>query len=134
MAGRTRTARVFDESGGRRHRNYVVPDGRAGNDLGRRRSLERLDGEVWSAAGAVYGLEKRVREGADAKRNIARNARPDAVWADVPSAGNQNHRGQFAAGQGPCGAQSRHASGPAGGKTAAPADRHARGSEPGTGG
>src|SRR4029077_7347244 len=103
MAGRAWTARVFDEPGGRRHGHDAVPDGRAGNDLVRGRRVERLDGEVRSAAGVVYGLEKRVRAGADPKRAITGNARADAVWTDVRAAGDQNHRSQLAAGQGACG-------------------------------
>ena len=37
----------------------------------------------------------------------------DAVRADVPEAGGEDHRGQFAAGQGTGGAQQRNTAGPA---------------------
>ena len=93
---------------------HVVPDGRAGNDLGCGGSGDGLDGEVWSAAGAVYGLEKRVRARAHGQGTAARKVRPDAVWAHVRAVGNPDHCGQFPTSQGSCRAQPRDASRPAG--------------------
>src|SRR5438105_4817054 len=109
MAGRTRTARLPDEPGGRCHLHHAVPDGRAGNHLGSRGRVASLDGKVWSAAGAVYGLEKRVRTGAYSERAVAWNAGSDAVWSHVRAVRDQDHRGWFAGGQGAGGAQSWHA-------------------------
>src|SRR5438105_2485589 len=43
----------------------------AGNDLGGGGSFERLDGEIWSAAGIVHGLEECVREGTASKELLA---------------------------------------------------------------
>src|SRR5258705_13187451 len=117
MAGGPRPAGLLDEPGGRRHRHHAVPPGRAGNHLGRGGSVDGLDGEVWSAASALYGLEKRVCARAHGEGVTARKAWADAVWTDVREAGDQDHRGRFAAGQGKSGAQSWHASGPAGEET-----------------
>ena len=57
-----RTARGVDEPGGRLHRHDPVPDGRTGNHLVRRRSLDRLDGEVRSTASALHWQNVYVRK------------------------------------------------------------------------
>src|ERR1019366_3275571 len=121
MAGRTGTARLPDEPGGRRHRNNAVPDGRAGNHLGRGGGIDGLDGEVWRATGTLHGLEKRLCARAHGQGTAARQTRPDAVWTDVRAVGYQDHRSRIAPGQGPGGAQPWNASGPAGEEAAAQA-------------
>ena len=86
---------------------------------------------IWTAAGVLrrwiegYGvplalytdwknLYKRPTE-----QQSARRGEHDAVWADVRTVGNPDHRGEFAAGERPGGAQPRHAPGPAGEEVAA---------------
>src|SRR5258708_6864919 len=129
MGGRTGPGRVPDAPGGRRHLGNAVMYGRTGNRVGGGGGVAGLDGKVRRAAGALYGLEKRLRARANGEGVVARKVQPDAVWTDVRATGNQDYCGRIAGGQGSGGAQSWHASGPLGEEAAAQEDRHAWGGE-----
>ena len=62
---------------------------------------------------ALHRLEKCVQAKSHARRAVARRGAGDRVRTHVSEAGHSDYRGQFAAGQGTRGTQSRHAPGPA---------------------
>jgi hypothetical protein len=62
-------------------------------------SVAGLDQEVWRAAGTLHGLEECVQAESHASRAVTRAGATDTVRADVPEAGNTDHRGQYTASQ-----------------------------------
>src|SRR4029077_18948683 len=77
-------------------------------------SVASLDQEIRGSGGAVYGLEERVRSRGEQQRTVAGGGTGDAIWGDVPTAGDSHHRGQLGAGQRPSGKKSRYPPGSAG--------------------
>jgi len=55
-----------------------------------------LGQEIWHPGGVVYGLEECVCTRSERERAIAGSGAGDAIWADVPAAGDSHHRRQFA--------------------------------------
>ena len=93
--------------------------GALGNDLDGGGSAAGMDRAIRGTGGVVHGLENGVCQRGDRAATPARRGIRDAVRADVPAAGDSNHRGQFCSGERPGGAQSWHSSGPAGEEIAA---------------
>ena len=64
----------------------------AGNDLGGGRCVAPVDRGVRRAAGALYGLEKRLCAGAECGGTGHGRRAADAVWPDVRGVGDSDHR------------------------------------------
>src|SRR5215813_313382 len=111
LARGSRSRRMFDESGGRRHRHHLVPLGEAGNDLGGGQPAPTLDRAIRHSSGSVHGLEECLCAASDRSGERGRAGATDAVWRHVRQAGHSHHRRQFATSQRPSGTQSWHASG-----------------------
>src|SRR5438552_137605 len=99
------------------------------NDLGGRRCVAPVDRGVRRAAGALYGLEKRLCARAECGGTGDGGRAPDAVWPDVRVVGDSDHRGQLAAGEGARRAESRDPSGSPREEIAAVGDRGCDGGE-----
>src|SRR5208282_2075527 len=112
LAGRARAGRLPDEHGGRCDRDDAVSAGEGGDDLGGGRGAEGLDRALRGAPGVVHGLEERVGAGAECAGAAAGRGASDAVWADVPDAGDRDLGGEFPPGERAGGEKSRDASGP----------------------
>src|SRR5208282_3630439 len=100
LAGRARAGRLPDEHGGRCDRDDAVSAGEGGDDLGGGRGAEGLDRALRGAPGVVHGLEERVGAGAECAGAAAGRGASDAVWADVPDAGDRDLGGEFPPGEG----------------------------------
>src|SRR5499433_4300680 len=111
LARGSRSRRMFDESGGRRHRHHLVPLGEAGNHLGGGQPAATLDRAIRHSSGSVHGLEECLCAASDRSGERGRAGATDAVWTHVCQAGHSHHRRQFATSQRPSGTQSWHASG-----------------------
>src|SRR3989442_15195169 len=82
-----------------------------GNDLGGGRGVAWLDRALRGTAGALHGLEERVRAAAQRAGAAERRTRRDPVRAHVREAGHSHYRGQFPAGQRAGGTRAWHPSG-----------------------
>src|SRR2546422_10093936 len=83
-------------------------------NLGGGGGVAGLDRALRGAGGLIRGLEESVQAVCHGAGGAERGRADHAVWAHVREAGDRVDRGQFAAGQGAGGADSRDASGPAG--------------------
>src|SRR5207245_5876536 len=126
VAGRAWAAGLSDAHGRRRHDYGAGPVLGGGNDLGGGRGVAWLDRALRGTAGALQGLEERVRAAAQRAGAAARRTRRDPVRAHVREAGHSHYRGQFPAGQRAGGTRAWHASGSAGEEVAAGRDRQLR--------
>src|SRR5712664_3710094 len=95
----TRSDRLSDEHGRRRHFQDPEPSGRRRNYLERRQRAALVDRKLRRAAGALYRLEKSLQGGANTEAGTARGSTTDAVRKDVRAAGDSHHRGQLPASQ-----------------------------------
>src|ERR1700730_13935779 len=71
-----------------------------GDGLGGGGSVARLGQEIRHTGGAVYGLEECVCARGEHEGAVARGGAGDAVWADVPTAGDPHHCCQFGTSEG----------------------------------
>jgi len=126
LAGRAGAGGLPDEHGGRCHGDDAVSAGEGGDDLGGGGGVEGLDRALWGAPGVVHGLEECVCAGAERGRADAGRSAGDAVWADVPGAGDRDLGGEFTPGERAGGEESRDASRPFGEEVAAERDWYAR--------
>src|SRR5258708_36063508 len=88
-----------------------------------------MDWEVWRAPGTLHRLEELVQAKSYAGRAVAGENPGHAVRAHVSEAGHSDYCRQFAAGEGPGGAQPRDPSGSADQEAAAGEDRELRSRE-----
>src|SRR3989442_163312 len=126
LAGGAGPGRLSDGPGRRRHEHHAGALGGGRDDLGRGGGVAGLDRALRGAGGLIRGLEESVQAVCHGAGGAERGRADHAVWAHVREAGDRVDRGQFAAGQGAGGADSRDASGPAGEEAATAADRHPR--------
>src|SRR6516225_7966589 len=126
LVGGARTGRLFDRYGRRRHQHNVGATRRARDHLGGSGRVACMDRALWGAIGVVRGLEELVQAGSHGAGAVARGTTDHAVWSHVRKVGDRADCGQFAAGQGTCGAGARDASGSTGEETTAEGDQPAR--------